>query len=160
MSRPSLLDNSWIEVKDGDPRAVALFRRHYSCRDPKIDYVRYGFSGKGESMVLLTKNCDALWCWRKVKGEGIQCSVFHNESSTLSSKLILEAEELAWNRWPNERVYTYVNPRIVQGDGKCFKSAGWRKLKPRTKKHRLVVLEKLPSKYLLQAVQRRYEILR
>jgi hypothetical protein len=132
---------NWYEVKDGDPRAVALYRRHYSCRDPKIDYVRYGFSGKGESMVLLTVDCKALWCWRRVVGEGIQCSVFRNEGNVLSSVLVTEACELAWKRWPNERLYTYVNSRIVKGDGKCFKVAGWHKLNKRTKKQRLIILE-------------------
>ena len=134
---------NWIGVKDGDPRAVALYRRHYSCRNPRVDYGRYGFSGIGESMVLLTLECNALWCWRKVEGEGICCSVFRNEGSILSSKLIQEADELAWQRWPEvKRHFTYVNPRIVQGDGKCFKAAGWRKLAGRTKKSGLIVLEK------------------
>jgi len=136
-----LIDGNWIEVKDGDPRAVSLFRRHYSCRNPKIDYGRYGFSGKGESMVLITEDCQALWCWRKVEGEGIYCSVFHNEGHILSSELIKEADQLAWARWLEDRHYTHVNPRIVQGDGKCFKMAGWKKLSGRTKKLGLVTLE-------------------
>jgi len=132
---------NWIGVKDGDPRAVALYRRHYSCRNPKIDYVRYGFSGKGESMVLLTSDCLALFCWRKVENEGIYCSVFHNESSVLSSDLIREADCLAWQHWTEKRHFTHVNPREVGGDGKCFKAAGWRKLKEHTKKSKLIILE-------------------
>ncbi len=134
---------SWIGIKDGDARAVALYRRHYSCRDTKIDYGRYGFSGKGESMVLLTLDCLALWCWRKVEGEGIYCSVFHNEGSLLSSELIKEADSLAWQRWEDTRHFTHVNPREVNGDGKCFKAAGWSKLKEHTKKSHLIILEVL-----------------
>jgi len=134
-------DLPWIGILDGDPRAVALYRRHYSCRNPEIDYVRYGFSGKGESMVLLTSDCLALWCWRKVASEGIYCSVFHNESSLLSSELIREADKLAWQRWEDNRHFTHVNPREVKGDGKCFKAAGWHKLKERTKKSHLIILE-------------------
>lgn len=136
-----IIEGHWIEVKDGDARAVAVYRRHYSCRNPKIDYGRYGFSGKGESMVLLTLDCQALWCWRKVDGEGVYCSVFHNESPVLSSELIQEADQLANTRWPGLRHYTHVNPRIVHGDGKCFKVAGWRKLEGRTKKLGLITLE-------------------
>ena len=120
---------NWFGVLDGDARAVALYRRHYSCRDPKIDYIRYGFSGKGESMVLLTIDCQALWCWRKVETEGIYCSVFHNEGSILSSDLVKEADVLAWQRWSDSRHFTHVNPRVVHGDGKCFKAAGWLKMK-------------------------------
>lgn len=135
----------WFPVKDGDPRDVALYRRHYSCRDPKVDYGRYGFSGNGGSAVFLTVDCSALWCWRRVIGEGIYCSVFHNEGSVLSSDLIKEADSLAWRRWAERRHFTHVNPKEVNGDGKCFKMAGWRKLKDRTKVNRLIILEMYPE---------------
>ena len=138
-------DNNWLPVRDGDPRAVFLYRRHYSCRDPKVDYVRYGFSGKGESAVYLTLDCLALWCWRKVEGEGIYCSVFHNEGEILSRELVKEADLLAWTRWVERRHFTHVNPREVHGDGKCFKAAGWRKMRIRTKKQRLIILEMYPE---------------
>lgn len=117
----------WIEVKDGDPRAVAIFRTHYSCHDPKIDYVRYGFSGKGESMVLLNQECNALFCWRRVEGEGINCSVFHNDSNILSSDMIKEADKLAWQHWAEKRHYTYVNSKKITSShpGYCFLKAGW-----------------------------------
>ena len=141
VSEADLATSHWFAVRDGDPRAVALYRRHYSCRGPKIDYVRYGFSGKGESMILLTLDCLALWCWRLVKNEGVYCSVFRNESNVLSSDLIKEADVLAWQRWDDTRHFTHVNPRVVKGDGKCFKMAGWHKLKSRTKKQRLIILE-------------------
>ena len=26
------IDGNWVGIKDGDPRAVALFNRHYSAR--------------------------------------------------------------------------------------------------------------------------------
>ena len=132
---------NWIPILDGDPRAVSLYRRHYSCRNPKIDYVRYGFSGKGESLVLLTLDCRALWSWRKVEGEGIYCSVFRNEGDILSSELVKGADLLAWQKWDDERHFTHINGSIVKGDGKCFKAAGWHKLKGRTKKHGLIILE-------------------
>lgn len=92
-------------------------------------------------MVLLTSDCKALWCWRKVTGEGIYCSVFHNESKVLSSELIKEADNLAWQRWADDRHYTHVNPHKVKGDGKCFKRAGWIKCKKRTIKNHLILLE-------------------
>lgn len=133
--------NPWYEVKDGDPRAVAIFHRHYSCKNDKADHVRYGFSGKGASMVLLTQDCKALWCWRQVAGEGIQCSVFRNEGDMLSSDLIKYAVEMARTRWPYSRLYTYVDPKAVHGDGKCYKVAGWKKLPKRTKVHHLIELE-------------------
>lgn len=143
------LDNHWIEVKDGDPRAVGLYRKHYSCHGynhgQPIDYVRYGFSGKGESLVLLTKDCRALFCWRKVEPEGIYCSVFHRDAGILASELILEAEQLALQKWPdNKRFYTHVDPKKVHSSnpGYCFLKAGWRKCGI-TKKG-LIIWEKLP----------------
>jgi hypothetical protein len=33
----------------------------------------------------------------------------------------------AWNRWPDQRLYTYVNPvKVSANPGYCFKQAGWR----------------------------------
>ena len=148
---------TWLTVKDGDPRAFALMKRHYSFyhyrdgrrRDPG-NRNRFLFAGPGEKMVLLTADCRALFVWRKFidkSGQtGINCAVFRNEGDELSSRLILEAEELAWRRWPDERLYTYVNPRMVKSanPGWCFKVAGWRPCGT-TKKRALLVLEKWPE---------------
>lgn len=123
----------WAEVRDGDPRAVGLFRRHYSCTNKDADHVRYGFSGQGESMMLLTPDGLALFGWRRQKihddgQEGVNCFVFRNEGPTLSSELVREACEWAWVRWPGERLYTYVNAKKIRSvnPGCCFKEAGWR----------------------------------
>lgn len=41
--------------------------------------------------------------------------------------MILEAERLAWSKWPGERLFTMVDPGAVQGTnpGYCFLCAGW-----------------------------------
>jgi len=136
-----------MPVKDGDPRARELFRRHYSYRpyadgrDPSL------FVGPGEKIVLITPCLRALLVWRKfISGdgqEGVNCSIFRNEGAGLSSELILAAEALAWARWPGERFYTYVNGRKIKGSnpGYCFKRAGWRSCGI-TKHNRLAILEK------------------
>ncbi len=63
---------NWLPVKDGDPRAAAIYRRHYSAyeyRDGRRS--RYGaknrfhIAGPGEKLLLMTVNCDALFVWRK-----------------------------------------------------------------------------------------------
>lgn len=140
---------NWYAVKDGDPTARDIFNRHYSRhfykdgRKPKI------FVGPGEKMVLMTVSCDALFVWRKfisAAGQtGVNCAIFRNEGDNLSSALILEAEKLAWQRWPNERLYTYVKPAAIKSTnpGYCFQMAGWRKCGV-TKVNKLVILEKLP----------------
>jgi hypothetical protein len=144
-----LFDNQnsfWRGVKDGNKTALELYIRHYSCRQYRDGRERRLFVGPGEKMVLLTDEENALFVWRKFVNdggqEGINCAVFRNESSILSSSLILEAEKWAERRWPGERLYTYVNPRKIRSAnaGCCFKMAGWKKCG--ITKNRLVILEK------------------
>lgn len=142
-----LSDAAWIEVRDGDNTARELFHRHYSYkpyrdgRDPAL------FVGPGEKLVLLTPDAMALFVWRKfISGDGqqgINCAVFRNEGGRLASELIEEADRIAWERWPGERHYTYVNPRKVRSanPGYCFLKAGWRKCGV-TKHRRLLILER------------------
>lgn len=139
---------TWVEVKDGDPSGLDLFSRHYSRyvyadgRQPKL------FVGPGYKMVLLTPCARALFAWKKFKSadgqQGVNCAIFRNEGAGLASDLILAAEEMAWVRWPGERLYTYVNPRKVKGNppGNCFLRAGWRPCGI-TKRRSLLILEKL-----------------
>lgn len=131
----------WIGAKDGDEAAAALYRRHYSAyqyADGRRNLVgyrnRFLICGPGEKMLLMTPALDALFVWRKFIDKcpgqtGVNCAVFRNESNALSSALILAAEEIAWQRWPNERLYTYVKPTAIRSSnpGYCFQKAGWRK---------------------------------
>lgn len=130
-----LVDGYWLPIKDGDPRALGLYLRHYSARHYRDGRPRRLFVGPGEKMVLMTERCDALFVWRKFIDDtvpaqrGVNCAVFRNESLVLSSALIREACELAWQRWPGERLYTYVNSAKVRSTnpGFCFLKAGWRR---------------------------------
>lgn len=139
---------SWIEVKDGNATGRSIFHRHYSRyiyrdgRNPAL------FVGPGEKCVLLTPCAKALFVWRKfISGsgeQGVNCSVFRNEGAGRSSDLIREADRIAWERWPGERHYTYVDPRKVRSSnpGYCFIKAGWTRLQRRTKCRGLVILER------------------
>jgi len=99
---------------------------------------------------MITESGDAVWVWRRFKDasgqQGVNCAVFRNEGHTLSSKLILDAEAIAWGRWPGQRLYTYVNPRGIRSNnpGACYKAAGWRSCGV-TKCKKLVILEKWPN---------------
>ena len=147
-------DMKWLPITDGDPRGYALFSRHYTAtnhprrRDPS-NPSRFQFVGPGEKMVLLLADCRALFVWRRFIDDsgqrGVNCAVFRNESAELSSHLILEAEQLAWQRWPGERLYTYVDSRKVRSSnpGYCFKAAGWQAC-GFTKVRGLLILEKYP----------------
>ncbi|MES2903289.1 MAG: hypothetical protein V4696_03810 [Pseudomonadota bacterium] len=138
---------TWIVIKDGDPGARAMFERHYSRyvyadgRRPKL------IVGPGEKMVLVTPCARALFAWRKFKSDddqtGVNCAIFRNEGAGLSSDLILAAEEVAHQRWPGERFFTYVNPKKVRSTnpGFCFLMADWQRVGI-TKKRKYLILAK------------------
>ena len=105
--------------------------------------------------MLLTADSLAVLGWlEKLRTEvfrhesaerGIMCTIFRNEGPLRSSDLILEAEQLAWRRWPGQRLFTYVWPAKVKSanPGYCFKCAGWRQC-GRNADGRLIILEKKP----------------
>jgi len=146
--------DTWVEVKDGNVAGRELFKRHYSKyhykdgRQPKL------FVGPGQKLVLITPDGKAVFVWRKFKSadsqQGVNCAIFRNEGTQLSSFLILQAESIAWNRWPGERLYTYVNVAKIHSNnpGYCFKKAGW-SLCGTTKVNKLLIFEKLASTSLL-----------
>lgn len=144
--------NRWIPVHDGDLRALGIYKRHYSYRGLKTGRLNTTFVGPGEKMVMLTQGCDALWVWRHPVMErkdfqvGVECAVFRNEGSLLSSELVAEADEWAWQRWHEARHFTYVNPSKIRSSnpGYCFIKAGWRRCGT-NKSGKLVLLERLMS---------------
>jgi hypothetical protein len=137
----------WWLTKDGDAACLELYNRHYSAYDYKDGRKRKLFCGPGEKLVLRTWEGDACFVWRKFKDdsgqEGINCAVFRNESTYLSSELIRQADAIADAVWPGERHYTYVNAeRILSTNpGCCFIKAGWRKC-GKTKVNRLLIFER------------------
>jgi hypothetical protein len=141
----------WCQVKDGDDTARAIFDGHYSRRRYADGRKPLIFVGPGEKIVLITPDASALFIWRKfISGDdqqGVNCAVFRNEGPALSSALIIEAEKFARERWPNERLYTYVNPHMIRSTnpGYCFLKAGWRRCG--VTKGRLIILEKVQSTY-------------
>lgn len=136
--QPFLIGDGWMHMLDGDPSCRAIFDRHYSRyvyadgRKPKL------FVGPGEKMVLMQADGQALCVWRKQEftknGQiGINCAIYRNESERSASAMLRAAMETAWQRWPGERLFTYVDPRKVKWTmersrpvwGFCFYKAGW-----------------------------------
>ena len=122
----------WIPASSADPVLARMYERHYSCRTSgRRRNIR--FVGPGECMVLRTVRWDALWAWRleryRQDGQhGVCCAIFRNEGPELSSTLIREAVAWARQRWPGERLFTFVRPDAVsRNPGYCFKVAGWRR---------------------------------
>ena len=124
----------WLVSHDMNPIAQKLADRHYSR---KTIGATTGFCGPGEKLVLLSGDGRALFVWLHAKPEfradgidGINCTIFRNESPILSSFLILQAENFARERWPGKKLFTYVNPKKVQSKkpGWCFIKAGWKQV--------------------------------
>jgi hypothetical protein len=126
------LETTWIPVKDGNDTGRDIFAAHYSRRHYRDGRKPLLYVGPGEKVVLITPAADALFIWKKFRDDsgqqGVNCAAFRNEGPQLSSELILAAEEYAHERWPGERMYTYVNPRKIthkRDPGRCFLRAGW-----------------------------------
>lgn len=148
--------DGWIDMLDGNDECRDIFDRHYSRyvyadgRKPKL------FVGPGEKMVLLDANGPGLFVWRKFKSkdgqEGINCAIFRNETRERSSDMIRTAMKRAFERWPAQRLFTYVDPREVTPTlirnhptwGFCFVKAGWR-FCGWTKARKLMIFEWLPE---------------
>lgn len=124
----------WYLTKDGDESCLALYERHYSAYRYADGRVRNQFVGPGETIVLRTREADALFVWRRFIDDsgqtGINCAVFRNEAphKYKSSELVRQADAIAFFVWIGQRHYTYVSPRDVRSSnpGFCFKAAGWR----------------------------------
>jgi hypothetical protein len=123
----------WIVGQDGEPELREIYERHYSAHKYKDGRKPKKFVGPGRYIVLTTPNRKALFVWREFRDDsgqkGINCSVFRNESSILSSDLIREADTIADIAWPGERHYTYVRAEAVESrnPGWCFICAGWKR---------------------------------
>lgn len=153
--QPYLLTDGWVEVKDGNDNARAMFDRHYSRRHYADGRSSLLFVGPGEKLVLLRADGSAMSAWRKfidASGQsGVNCAVFRREAGELCSRQLREAMQIVWQKWPRERLYTYVDPLHVPPTwragrptwGHCFYQAG-RTFVGLTK-GRLHILEARPS---------------
>jgi hypothetical protein len=113
-----------------DPEMAALADRHYSRR--KIGARQFLVSGR--KIVIRNREGTLLfgwvWCYEYLRWDqqrGFCCAIFRNESSRRSSDVILECEQIAFDRWGQNRVFTYVDPSKIQSPnpGYAFKCAGW-----------------------------------
>ena len=133
---PLLALADWVPILDGDPDAARMYDRHYSSSRTRAKRIATGatlFLGPGEKLVLATPCRRAVFGWRlsrlRADGQvGVECAIFRNEGAGRSSDLIRAADEIADQRWPGQRHFTYVNPKSVSNSnaGRCFYHAGWR----------------------------------
>lgn len=127
-----------------DPEMAMLADRHYSRRTVGARQFMYS----GRKIVIRNTEGTILfgWMWgddsMRMDGQtGYNCAIFRNESTRLSSEIILECEAIAIKRWGPNRMYTYINPVKIKSvnPGYCFKQAGWKFLRyAKDGKHLLV----------------------
>lgn len=117
-----------IRTTKFDGEMAIFYDGHYSRQKVGSNQ----FMPPGETVVLRNTQGTILFGWVKQQyrddgEEGINCSVFRNQSQRRSSDVILEAEQWAVKRWGVSRFFTYVNPSeiISVNPGYCFKKAGW-----------------------------------
>jgi len=125
----------WEVSHRADPIAAKIADRHYNRQ-------RIGarqFVPPGRCIVLRLFNCQALWVtswplpeFTKHAWAGAWVnSCFRNESSMLSSELIIEAVAITRGYWnpPPLGIITFVDSTKVKSSnpGYCYKKAGFRK---------------------------------
>lgn len=127
-----------------------LADRHYSRQTPGARE----FMGNGRTLVLRDQGGSIVFGWLYPQDgmavvDGVYCSIFRNESVRRSSDVILEAERVAIERWPQlPRFFTYVKPSAIRSvnPGYCFKVVGYRKVGESTRGLHLLVKER-PEKH-------------
>ena len=72
------------------------------------------------------------------------CMFFRYEGGVYgkASELLLAAEDFIPDDLRPLEAISYIKPSAVNGDGVCFKRAGWRKQRRRTKENNLVIYTK------------------
>jgi hypothetical protein len=114
-----------------DEEMARLADRHYSRRT--VGARQFCYSGRKLVLRDTAGSVLFVWMWpdddkRMDDQTGYNCAIFRNESARRSSAIILEAEQLAIQKWGPRRMYTYVDPARIASvnPGYCFKVAGWR----------------------------------
>ncbi len=125
----------WLISHRADASVVPIADRHYNRQ--KIGSPQ--FVPPGRCLVLKTALVDAFWVTSWPFGEFVKhawpgawvCSAFRNESSVLSSELIIQAVAVTiWKYGPPPAIgmVTFVDPTKVKKKrdfGRCYRKAGF-----------------------------------
>lgn len=123
-----LIGQYWTEVLDDNP----LF--NHTLKENKISHRQSKsspYSGRNQRLNLMYLTGQALMVWKRKKSErgyyGIQCTLFINHSSILSSKLIVDGQKLAGEQWDDVRFFIHLNPKEdFKNLANSFVKAGWK----------------------------------
>ncbi|MGH7730362.1 MAG: hypothetical protein ACRENJ_03840, partial [Candidatus Eiseniibacteriota bacterium] len=102
---PALATGLLIRVSRADPLVVELANRHYSRARPGT-----AVGSPARSLVLrdAAGTCAFVWTWprdgyRRDGQNGANCELFRREAGPRASELILEAEAVVRDVWPEVR---------------------------------------------------------
>lgn len=125
----------WIRTKKSDPQGVALANRHYSRKAFGTEGAFLGPPGR--LICLISNDRSAVWVshWPYAhlamdKKDAFRCTMFRNEGTALSSRLIREAREMTSDVWgtpPVDGWMTWIGVSLIRSGnpGCCFKKDGW-----------------------------------
>lgn len=135
-----LLSNTWIEVNIDNTRLLELIQIHFlQATFRKVQKIN-----PANRLILLSTCGRSFFIWgiSEISGtSAVQCMLFRNTSTNLSSKMISDAEKRATNKWPEQQLFVIINSKDVKSvnPGYCFKRAGWQFVKKlRAAQHLLV----------------------
>lgn len=156
---------NWFQSWRADPLVRALADRHYSRKTPGATQ----FAPPGRNLTLRTLAADAAWVtsWPLPEyvdhdwGDCWTCTLFRNEGSTLSSRLVGEAVAATAARFGNPPpggFLTFVDSSKVasRNPGYCFLKAGFRRVGV-TKKG-LLVLKLAPALFPAPVAPRQFQL--
>ena len=136
-----------------DPAAVALADRHYSRSNPGTSQ----FMPPGRQFVLVAPRAvwGVSWPYAELVAHAwpgaMLCTIFRNESPTLSSDLIRQACAATKWKWPDlpaQGMITFIDAgkvRRKRDPGRCFRRAGFQPCGSTKAGH--VVLQLLPERF-------------
>ena len=144
MTSPATPDRvqPWHLTNRFDPRGCLLADRHYTRQTVGSNQ----FMPSGEALVLITEAGDAVWgsSWQIAKDGTLMavhdwprawiCSIFRNESTTLSSDLVraaVAATRHCWGTPPEQGFVSFVDAdkvRHKRDPGRCYLKAGWKRV--------------------------------
>lgn len=122
-------DGRLIVVDKFDFESVRLADEHYSRQKVGTNQ----FMPPGRTIVIRDPEGTVVFGWLSQQFRddaecGYNCSIFRNVSARLSSDVILECEQIVFEAWGENRLFTYVDPAHIRSinPGYCFKMAGWK----------------------------------
>lgn len=142
--------DDYVIVKDGDSLASQIANRHYS-RIWRGNINQDRFMPPGKRLILMEPTGRWLFAWsfqlyrKDDQIGGVECTIFRNESSILSSEIILKAERVWDERYGKARKFTYVHPQKIKSvnPGYCFQCAGWKKQEKKSSRGLILLIKDL-----------------